>query len=84
MPAAFVVLDRRGVLSLKRKGTFWVLLSVGFLLFATAILPLFSDVLAIWGKTSDLTGRTTIWKSISQLVLETSPLFGFGYGDFWF
>jgi exopolysaccharide production protein ExoQ len=34
------------------------------------------------GRSSDLTGRTELWKAVVSMIL-TRPLFGFGFSGFW-
>lgn len=83
VPIVATVISSKTGIRVKRLGTVWAMASVAFLLFATSVLPLFSDLLSAFGKTADLTGRTDIWVSIIQLVCDNRPYFGFGYGDFW-
>lgn len=48
-----------------------------------AVLALFSSQLfALLGRSSDLTGRFDIWASVSQLALER-PVFGWGWVSYW-
>jgi O-antigen ligase len=58
--------------------TSWLLGLVGVGLAVTD----FPAALALLGKNSTLTGRTTIWKNVVHAI-SSHPLFGVGYGGVW-
>ena len=60
-----------------------MLLSIGFLIFALTIIPLFEPVLEMMGKDATLTGRTLLWPQVIKVMTENNTLTGFGYGMFW-
>lgn len=64
-------------------GWIYVVCSLGFLVFAFTILPLFAPILARLGKDATLTGRTELWNGIYRFMQRHNMLTGFGYGQFW-
>ena len=64
-------------------GWIYVICSVGFLIFAFTILPLFAPLLESMGKDATLTGRTELWNGIYRFMQQHNMLTGFGYGQFW-
>lgn len=47
-----------------------------------AAIPSMNLILSAFGKSSTLTGRTTIWHSVMEAVLKR-PMLGYGYMAFW-
>jgi exopolysaccharide production protein ExoQ len=41
-----------------------------------------TDVMGLLGRSSDLTGRTELWRTVFESILE-KPLLGFGFSGFW-
>jgi exopolysaccharide production protein ExoQ len=41
-----------------------------------------ADVMGLLGRSSDLTGRTELWSTVYESILE-KPLLGFGFSGFW-
>ena len=41
-----------------------------------------ADVMGLLGRSSDLTGRTELWSTVFECILE-KPLLGFGFSGFW-
>ena len=64
-------------------GWLYVAGSVGFLVFAFTILPLFAPLLESMGKDATLTGRTELWNGIYKFMQQHNMLTGYGYGQFW-
>ncbi len=64
-------------------GWIYVVCSVGFLVCAFTILPLFAPLLESIGKDATLTGRTELWDGIYRFMMRNPMLTGFGYGQFW-
>lgn len=59
------------------------LASISTLLIIAIIYSGFLDAFAIFlGKSSDMTGRTDYWPYVINYVNDTSPLLGFGYGQY--
>jgi len=56
------------------------ILLIGFI--SVVALTELSGILYAFGKNSTLTGRTTIWESVTVAVFKR-PLFGYGYMAFW-
>ena len=85
IPIAYIVLNRRFKGWLKRLpiGAFYVLGSVGFLLFALNLMYLVSPILESFGKDATLTGRIPMWEQHINNMLSTHTFTGFGYGMFW-
>jgi len=75
------VLHLRRWQSSKRIALEWLILgSVGLLVAAVALMP--ADILALFGKNTDLTGRVPLWASVIDSIAKR-PLLGYGYGSFW-
>lgn len=64
-------------------GWIYIACSLGFLVFAFTILPLFAPLLERLGKDATLTGRTELWDGIFRFMQRHNMLTGFGYGQFW-
>lgn len=64
---------------------FLIIIYIGYF-FIYSEFPSFSDLItpfaAIFGKSSDLTGRGDIWKLMWQLI-DKHPYFGLGFASFW-
>jgi O-antigen ligase len=54
-----------------------LIVSLGFVLVAPK-----SDAFAFIGRSSDLTGRTEIWRWVTSAIQER-PILGYGYAGFW-
>ncbi len=66
-----------------RMGYIYIGTSIGFLLFAMTIIPLFAPVFEALGKDATLTGRTQLWPQIIRVMMANNTFTGFGYGMFW-
>lgn len=55
-------------------------LTIGSL--ATLLLSNLEVILSIFGKTTTLSGRTLLWATVFDKILD-SPWLGYGYGGFW-
>lgn len=64
-------------------GLIYVVVSVGFLVFALSILPLFKPILEALGKDVTLTNRTPMWVEHIDIMLHTHTFTGFGFNMFW-
>ena len=64
-------------------GYLYVIGSVGFIIFALTILPVFEPVLTAMGKDATLTGRTPMWEQFVSVMMENRTLVGFGFCMFW-
>lgn len=64
-------------------GVVYIVGSVGFVIFALTILPLFEPVLALFGKNATLTGRVPLWRQIIKVASENKTFTGYGFGMFW-
>ena len=60
-----------------------VVASVGFLLFALTIIPLFQPFFELIGKDATLTGRIPIWRQLIDVMTYHNTMTGFGYSMFW-
>lgn len=66
-----------------RSTRFRVLLSAVIVFcLAGVFLSHWEEILSVFGKNPDLTGRTELWGA-SLLMAQDRPLFGYGYGGFW-
>lgn len=82
IPLYFLVFGKMRDLRLPL-GWLYVVCSVGFLVFAFTILPVFAPLLESMGKDATLTGRTELWNGIYKFMQRNNMLTGFGYGQFW-
>lgn len=64
-------------------GIFYIAGSVGFLVLALTVLPVFEPVFRAFGKDASLTGRVPLWRQIIRVMTENHTFTGFGYGMFW-
>jgi len=59
----------------------WAVIGSGVLALAVVLLNP-GDVMALLGKSADMTGRIPLWRDLLVSV-EKRPLLGYGYGAFW-
>ncbi len=64
-------------------GWMYIAGSVGFLIAALTILPLFGPLFEALGKDVTLTGRTPLWEASLELIMKNKTLTGYGYAMFW-
>lgn len=64
-------------------GYIYIGVSIGYLLFALTIIPLFTPVFEALGKDATLTGRTLLWPQVIKVMMDNNTFTGFGYGMFW-
>ena len=65
----------------RRRGVYWA--AAGALVASVALLVVFwNALLALFGKSEDLTGRLDIWNAVIGLALER-PWFGWGWIGYW-
>lgn len=64
-------------------GWMYIVGSVGFLIAALTILPLFAPLFEAMGKDATLTGRTPLWEACLELIMNNNTLMGYGYAMFW-
>ncbi|MBQ8555344.1 MAG: O-antigen ligase family protein [Clostridia bacterium] len=64
-------------------GWMYVVGSVGFLIFALTIIPLFEPLLNAIGKDATLTGRVPLWEAALELIMGNNTITGYGYAMFW-
>ena len=85
IPILYIILSRgfKGWLRRLPIGAFYILGSVGFLLFALNLLYLVAPVLESFGKDATLTGRIPMWEQHISNMLDSHTFTGFGYGLFW-
>lgn len=73
----------RGIQGRLHLGYIFIVLSIGFILLALTILPLFEPLLEQIGKDATLTGRVPLWRQAISVIISHKTLTGFGYGMFW-
>ena len=85
IPILYIILSRnfKGWLRRLPIGTFYILGSVGFLLFALNLMYLVAPILESFGKDATLTGRIPMWEQHISNMLDSHTFTGFGYGLFW-
>ncbi|MBR4040442.1 MAG: O-antigen ligase family protein [Clostridia bacterium] len=64
-------------------GWLYIAGSIGFLVLAMTILPLFSPLFELFGKDATLTGRVPLWEAALSLIMQSHTLCGYGYAMFW-
>lgn len=64
-------------------GIVYVTASVGFVVLALSILPVFSPFFEAIGKDATLTGRVPLWQQIVRVMTEHNTMTGYGFGMFW-
>ena len=64
-------------------GIIHVGVSVGFLVFAMTVLPLFKPLFDAIGKDVTLTGRTPMWEQLINVMTNHNSFTGFGFTMFW-
>ncbi len=64
-------------------GILYIAGSVGFLIAALSILPLFEPLFDSIGKDATLTGRVPLWKQIIKVMTDHHTFLGYGFGMFW-
>jgi O-antigen ligase len=75
------VLNLRRWQSPKRLALEWLILGIVILAIgAVSLVP--AEILALFGKNTDLTGRVPLWLSVVDSIKQR-PLLGYGYGAFW-
>jgi len=79
--ALAILAIRRANGSRVRAGLYWLFAGVVAALVVAAV-TLREPLLALLGKSPDLTGRTDIWTSVIELA-QQRPLFGWGWVSYW-
>ena len=85
LPILYLLAHERGALKLPRLhwAHWYILLSVGFLIAALTILPLFAPLLEALGKDATLSNRTLMWEEIIPFMTESHTFTGYGMFMFW-
>ena len=85
LPAAYLIFfeGRSGERFRLPLGLIYVAGSVGFIIIALTILPLFKPLLDLLGKDVTLTGRTILWRQIINVMTDGNTFTGYGFGMFW-
>lgn len=61
----------------------YVIGSIGFVIVALTVMPIFTPIFDMLGKDATLTGRIPLWRQIIDVIIKSKTLFGYGYGMFW-
>lgn len=85
IPVAFIfVLEKRlGIRGRFQWGILYTVASIGFLIAAMTILPLFEPFFNSIGKDATLSNRTLIWEGILEYVQQFNTFTGSGFNMFW-
>jgi len=85
IPIAYIFLfeKRFGVRGRFHWGILYIVISVGFLIVAMTILPLFEPFFNSIGKDATLSNRTLIWEGLLEYVQQYNTFTGSGYNMFW-
>lgn len=85
IPIAYIFLfeKRFGVRGRFHWGILYVVISIGFLIAAMTILPLFEPFFNSIGKDATLSNRTLIWEGLLEYVQQYNTFTGAGYNMFW-
>ena len=61
----------------------YIVVSVGFLVAALTVLPVFAPVFEYLGKDATLSNRTTLWEEIIPFMIDDRTFTGYGLFMFW-
>lgn len=64
-------------------GPIYSSISILFPFLAMTILPPLTPLFELFGKDATLSGRTTTWDAITEIMLENRTFTGFGFNMFW-
>lgn len=64
-------------------GWMYIAGSVGFIIAALTIIPIFTPLFDAIGKDATLTGRVPLWEAALDLIMNTHTFTGYGYAMFW-
>ena len=84
VPLSYIFLFEKRMRKRLPLGVIYPLVSVGFLIAAMTILPLFNPVFDALGKDVTLTNRTDIWTRIIYIMSSNNSFFGYGFQLFWY
>ena len=84
LPISYIFIFEKRMRMRLPLGVIYPLVSVGFLIIAMTILPLFKPIFDALGKDVTLTNRTDIWDRIIYIMSNNNSFFGYGFQLFWF
>lgn len=61
----------------------YIVVSIGYLVFALTIIQMAAPLLESLGKDATLTGRTITWDGVIRMMQGTHTMTGFGFNMFW-
>ncbi|MBQ9719959.1 MAG: O-antigen ligase family protein [Oscillospiraceae bacterium] len=64
-------------------GIVYAVVSIGFIVFALTVLPLFAPLLEAIGKDATLSNRVPMWKTIIAFMQKSHSFTGYGLLQFW-
>lgn len=64
-------------------GFIFIVVTIGFLIFALTVLQILEPFLNSIGKDASLTGRVPIWNQVIKVMQESHTMTGYGYEMFW-
>ena len=79
----FVMEKRLGADRRISLGVFYIVASVGFLITALTILPMFAPFFYAIGKDPTITGRVPLWRQAVHVMSTSHTFTGYGFGMFW-
>lgn len=77
-----VVLLRRRLATFRSRATFSIVIVIAAVVALIAAASSWSRILALFGKSDDLTGRVEIWNNVIGLAVQR-PAFGWGWLGYW-
>ncbi|MDO5435326.1 MAG: O-antigen ligase family protein [Clostridia bacterium] len=84
VPVIWLILyDRRGGAVRLPLGWIYIIGSIGFIIVALTVIPIFTPLFEAIGKDATLTGRIPLWRQALKVLRGKYLLTGYGYGMFW-
>jgi len=84
LPCIYVIIYKKSNWKIPVPGACYTLGSIGMLVTALTVIPVFKPFFDAIDKDITLTGRTLLWDRCLYVIIRKHTLTGFGYGQFWY
>lgn len=86
LPIGYLLLYEKKIVKFPRIqwGYFYIVISIGFLILALTVLPIFAPFLEMLGKDATLSNRTYLWEKVIPFMLGSHTFTGYGLLMFWY